>query len=42
METIVLEIRSGEGGEDSRLFSEDMAKMYISYARRIGAIVEYL
>jgi len=42
MESIVLEIRSGEGGQDSRLFAADMAKMYVSYASRIGATMECL
>ena len=42
METIVLEIRAGEGGQDARLFAVDMAKMYRSYADSIEASVEYL
>ena len=33
METIVLEIRSAEGGADSKLLVKDMAAMYIKAAR---------
>lgn len=42
METILLEIRAGEGGEDSKLFVIDMAKMYVSYAEAKGHNVECL
>jgi len=42
METVLLEIRAGEGGNDSKLFAKDMAKMYISYCKRIGAVQECL
>ena len=36
MESVIVEIRSREGGDDSKLFAADMAKMYVAYAERIG------
>lgn len=42
MQTILLEIRAGEGGQDSKLFMTDMAKMYSSYCSHIGAVMECL
>ena len=42
MQTILLELRAGEGGMDSKLFMRDMAKMYSSYCVRIGASMECL
>ncbi|WP_046320765.1 peptide chain release factor 1 [Mycobacterium sp. UM_Kg1] len=33
---IVLEVKSGEGGEESALFAADLARMYIRYAERHG------
>lgn len=39
METIVLEIRSAEGGEDSKLLVKDMAAMYIKAARNNNFVV---
>ena len=33
---IVLEVKSGEGGEESALFAADLARMYIRYAERNG------
>lgn len=33
---IVLEVKSGEGGEESALFAADLARMYIRYAERQG------
>jgi len=33
METIVIEIRAGEGGEDSKLLVEDMYNIYTRAAR---------
>ena len=42
MQTILLEIRAGEGGEDSRLFIRDMAKMYSVYCVRLNASMECL
>ena len=42
MQTILLEIRAGEGGEDSKLFVHDMCKMYRYYSNRINASMECL
>ncbi|OBB80124.1 peptide chain release factor 1 [Mycobacterium colombiense] len=39
---IVLEVKSGEGGEESALFAADLARMYIRYAERHGWIVTVL
>jgi len=36
METVILEIRAGEGGKDSKMFAKDMAQMYSAYADRVG------
>ena len=33
---IVMEVKSGEGGEESALFAADLARMYIRYAERRG------
>lgn len=33
METIILELRSAEGGTDSKLLVRDMAAMYIKAAK---------
>ena len=33
---IVLEVKSGEGGEESALFAADLARMYIRHAERHG------
>ncbi len=38
----ILEIKSGEGGEESALFAADLARMYIRYAERHGWKVEVL
>lgn len=38
-ETIVLEIRAAEGGEDSKLLVRDMAAMYIKAARNNNFVV---
>jgi peptide chain release factor 1 len=35
-DNIVLEVKSGEGGEESALFAADLARMYIRYAERHG------
>ena len=32
----VIEIRAAEGGEDSRLFVQDLAQAYIRLAQRMG------
>lgn len=42
LESLVLELRAGEGGQDSRLFLQDMSRMYDTYCTRINACVEYL
>ena len=42
MQTILLEIRAGEGGEDSKLFTRDMYKMYQRYSNSINASMECL
>ncbi|KAA0018053.1 peptide chain release factor 1 [Antrihabitans cavernicola] len=39
---VVLEVKSGEGGEESALFASDLARMYIRYAERHGWRVEVL
>lgn len=39
MEKIVLEIRSAEGGEDSKLLVRDMAAMYIKAAKNNNFVV---
>jgi peptide chain release factor 1 len=39
---ILLEVKSGEGGEESALFAADLARMYIRYAERHGWTVAVL
>ncbi|MEZ0353071.1 peptide chain release factor 1 [Mycobacterium sp. pR1184] len=39
---VVLEVKSGEGGEESALFAADLARMYIRYAERHGWTVTML
>ncbi|HVH23387.1 MAG TPA: peptide chain release factor 1 [Pseudonocardia sp.] len=39
---IVLEVKSGEGGEESALFAGDLVRMYTRYAERRGWMVEVL
>lgn len=39
---IVLEVKSGEGGEESALFAADLARMYVRYAERQGWTVTFL
>ncbi|MBD0323235.1 MAG: PCRF domain-containing protein, partial [Aldersonia sp.] len=39
---VVLEVKSGEGGEESALFAADLARMYTRYAERQGWKVEIL
>lgn len=39
---VVLEVKSGEGGEESALFAADLARMYIRYAERHGWTVTLL
>lgn len=39
---IVLEVKSGEGGEESALFAADLARMYTKYFDKLGWRVEVL
>jgi len=39
---VVLEVRSGEGGEESALFAADLVRMYLRYAERHGWRIEVL
>jgi peptide chain release factor 1 len=39
---VVLEVKSGEGGEESSLFAGDLLRMYLRYAERQGWHVEVL
>ncbi len=39
---VVMEVKSGEGGEESALFAGDLARMYTRYAERRGWKVEIL
>ncbi|WIM89777.1 peptide chain release factor 1 [Candidatus Mycobacterium wuenschmannii] len=39
---VVLEVKSGEGGEESALFAADLARMYVRYAERHGWTVTVL
>ena len=39
---VVMEIKSGEGGEESALFAADLARMYTRYAEKHGWVVEVL
>ncbi|CAM2876072.1 peptide chain release factor 1 [Skermania piniformis] len=41
-EDVVLEAKSGEGGEESALFAADLVRMYVRYAERRGWKVEIL
>ena len=41
-DNIVLEVKSGEGGEETALFAADLARMYIRYAERRGWTVTIL
>jgi peptide chain release factor 1 len=42
VDDVVLEVKSGEGGEESALFAADLARMYIRYAERHGWTVTVL
>jgi peptide chain release factor 1 len=33
---VILEIKAGEGGEESALFAGDLLRMYLRYAERVG------
>jgi peptide chain release factor 1 len=39
---VILEIKAGEGGEESALFAGDMLRMYLRYAERHGWVTEVL
>jgi peptide chain release factor 1 len=39
---LILEIKAGEGGEESALFAGDLLRMYLRYAERRGWITEIL
>ena len=39
---VVLEVKSGEGGEESALFAGDLVRMYLRYAERRGWKAEIL
>ncbi len=39
---IILEVKAGEGGEESALFAADLARMYVRYAERHGWTVTVL
>jgi peptide chain release factor 1 len=39
---VILEVKSGEGGEESALFAGDLLRMYTRYAERLGWKVELL
>ena len=40
MQSIILEVRAGEGGEDSKLFARDMINMYVAYSNKMGFAVD--
>lgn len=39
---VIIEVKAGEGGEESALFASDLARMYTRYAERMGWTVEVL
>jgi peptide chain release factor 1 len=39
---VILEVKSGEGGEESALFAGDLLRMYLRYAERRGWVTEVL
>jgi len=39
---VILEIKAGEGGEESALFAGDLLRMYLRYAERQGWVTEVL
>src|SRR6266540_58473 len=39
---VIIEIKSGEGGEESALFAGDLLRMYLRYAERRGWVTEVL
>jgi peptide chain release factor 1 len=40
--SVIMELRQGEGGDESALFAADLYRMYIRYAERVGWKVELL
>lgn len=39
---VIIEVKAGEGGEESALFASDLARMYARYAERMGWAVDVL
>ena len=39
---VILEVKAGEGGEESALFAGDLLRMYLRYAERRGWRTEVL
>ena len=39
---VILEVKAGEGGEESALFASDLLRMYLRYAERHGWVTEVL
>lgn len=39
---VILEVKSGEGGEESALFAADLLRMYLRYAEKHGWVTEVL
>ncbi|HEX5540223.1 MAG TPA: peptide chain release factor 1 [Micromonospora sp.] len=39
---VILEIKAGEGGEESALFAGDLLRMYLRYAERCGWVTEVI
>ena len=39
---VILEVKAGEGGEESALFAADLLRMYLRYAERRGWVTEVL
>ncbi|WP_136313409.1 peptide chain release factor 1 [Actinomyces procaprae] len=39
---VIIEVKAGEGGEESALFASDLARMYTRYAERMGWAVEVM
>src|SRR3954447_8999907 len=39
---VILEVKAGEGGEESALFAGDLLRMYLRYAERRGWVTEVL
>ena len=39
---VIIEVKAGEGGEESALFASDLARMYTRYAERMGWAIEVL